>query len=100
MASTEFIPGSREFKFGDRVRISDNHHWAQGATGTIAEPTDQIRRVYGDWNNLEHEVASIAGTIRCYWVKFDEAHPDADGHGPYEEGGIDSRFIEPLPTEG
>lgn len=99
MGTSGFIPGSREFQLGDRVRISEEHHWAKGATGTVSEPNEQMRRVYRDWQEVCREVRSLAGTIRCYWIKFDSAHLDADGHGPYQEGGIDSRFMERLQSE-
>jgi hypothetical protein len=100
MGGLDYIPGSREFQLGERVRISQDHHWARGANATVIEPPEQMRRVYGDWSEVHREVPSLEGTIRCYWVRFDEAYRDADGHGPYQEGGIDSRFMEPLTTEG
>jgi hypothetical protein len=94
MGASEFAAGSKHFRLGDRVRVSKTHHWAKGATGTVAHPNEQVRRVYGDWHGLAHEVKSVMGIIRCYWVQFDHAHLDAQGHGPYQEGGIDSRFME------
>jgi hypothetical protein len=78
------------FSVGDRGRISEAYHWAQGATGTIVEPP---------WPNPPagqnfREVPSPEGLLRFYWVEFDEPHEDDERDGyRYSSGEIDERYL-------
>jgi hypothetical protein len=38
----------------------------------------------------------VRGTLTFYWVRFDEAHDDGSGDGPYIEAEIDASFLEPV----
>ena len=78
------------FSKGDRVKISEAHHWAQGATGTIAEhPWPGLPR-----GQCFRDVPSLQGLLRFYPVQFDEPHEDGerDGH-LYAGGEIDERYL-------
>ena len=78
------------FSVGDRVRISEAYHWAQGGTGTIVEHP---------WPSLPagqrfREVPSLEGLLRFYWVAFDEPHEDGERDGyRYSSGEIDERYL-------
>lgn len=88
-----------KFKLGDRIRISQNYHWAQGASGTITEPPPFVRQLVAGqapWQGWRRFVPGVSGAIEFYWVTFDEPQVDADGDGPYTGGEIEADVIEPL----
>jgi hypothetical protein len=88
-----------EFKLGDRVFISKNYNWAQGAAGTIANPPDFVRNlVEADtpWEDYKRFVQGSEGIIKFYWVWFDEPQYDPDGDGPYKGSEIEGDMIELL----
>jgi hypothetical protein len=88
------------FKLGDRVRVSEEYHWAQGALGTIAEPPDFAKQLVEDqapWGGLSRIVQGTKGPIEFYWVCFNEPQQDADGDGPYLGGEIESNAIGSAP---
>jgi hypothetical protein len=80
-----------EFSAGDRVEITEDYHWAQGALGTI------IQHPMGDLTDsgraLFRTVSAVKGQLRFYWVKFDATHIDADGDGPYSDAEIDGDHL-------
>ena len=78
---------------GARVRISDKHHWAQGASGTVAEPPDYVRELTSDWVEYRRLSFSAQGPRVFYWVVFDEPHDDGSGDGPYSEAEIDADYL-------
>jgi hypothetical protein len=79
------------FKLYQRVRISGDCHWAQNATGMIAEPPTHMVEGYGD--GVSRVVESSRGPIVFYFVQFDSPQYDADGDGPYPASEIDDRDI-------
>jgi hypothetical protein len=86
-----------KFKVGDRIRISMNHHWAQGATGTIGEPLPFLKQIVEDeapWDGIPRFVSGRHGPIEFYFVWFDEPHLDGDGDGPYKGGEIKADALE------
>lgn len=81
------------FKIGDRVKISNNYHWAKNATGKISQRLFTIEDE--EWiENYYRDVKSLKGKIRFYWIKFDSPHFDSDGDGPYSEAEIDSEYLQ------
>lgn len=77
------------FSAGDRVRVSEDFFWAQGATGRISEPPSAVTEISGPWDEgLSRREVSAIGTNTVYWVWFDESQYDADGDGPYRGGSI------------
>lgn len=83
----------KDFVIGDRVCISEQYHWAQGISGTIAEPPDAVVSMVNDWQGPWRIVEALRGPLRFYWVEFDEPQTDADGDGPYFGAEIDSAFL-------
>lgn len=81
------------FSVGDRVQVSPEYHWAQGAMGVIASPIHEILQLTPDRQESRRSVLSRIGTITFYWVDFDEPQIDADGDGPYGGAEIDARFL-------
>ena len=74
---------------GERVRVSDDFFWAQGAIGTVSFPPDEVVAISGPWDgNLTLLENSALGTNTVYWIWFDEPQHDADGDGPYRGGCI------------
>jgi hypothetical protein len=72
------------FKIGDRVRISEKYHYAQGATGTVAYPLDGIVELCQDsypWEGCRRTVQGANGPIEFHWVIFDEPQDDGSGDG-------------------
>ena len=68
-----------KFQIGDRVRISTNHPWANGAAGQIAEPPDHVRSQAQDnqpWDRGRRIAFWAAGPVVYYWVAFDEPQDD------------------------
>jgi hypothetical protein len=98
---------------GERVRVADTYHWAQGATGTIAP------RPFADVESFEllHQhglsedalaelvrrsaltqprvVESLKGPLLFYLVDFDQPQYDSDGDGPYASAEIDASALLP-----
>jgi hypothetical protein len=83
------------FKVGDRIRISDDYHWAQGALGTIALPDDMVVRLSADvpWHGCWRHVQGVNRLFTFYWVTFDEPHTDEEGDDLYSSGEIDSDYL-------
>ena len=87
------------FKPGDRIQISKNYPWAQGALGIIADPPDFARNLVAEeapWEGHRRFVQGVAGPIETYWVWFDEPQLDPDGDGPYKGSEIEAEAIEML----
>lgn len=87
------------FKPGDRVKISKNFNWAQGASGTIDDPPDFARELVeaeASWQGHQRFIPGVQGFIEMYWVWFDEPQFDPDGDGPYRGSEIESDAIELL----
>jgi hypothetical protein len=77
------------FAEGDRVRVAQSFLWAQGATGTIAAPPDEVTKISGAWDHgLTWQEKSALGTNTVYWVWFDEPQYDPAGDGPFIGGCI------------
>jgi len=83
----------KEFVTGDRVRISEQYHWARGATGTIAMPPEAVVSMGNGWQGPWRIVEALRGPLRFYWVEFDKPQRDTDGDGPYFGAEIDSAFL-------
>ena len=81
------------FSVGDRIKISENYHWAKKATGEVVAPPKYIVEISKGWKGNVRELNSLKGILLFYWVKFDEPQIDADSDGPYQEAEIDSNFI-------
>lgn len=73
----------KNFKARDRVRITQDYTWGQGAIGTIDTGVPNI-------------VEGVKGNIYCYSVRFDIPQIDADGDGPYVLATIESDYLELL----
>ena len=74
------------FISGSRVQISVDHHWAKGASGTIADYPDYClellggeRVICGCWSLVN----TTSGQKKFYWIVFDRPQNDNDGDGPY-----------------
>lgn len=83
----------KEFVIGDRVRISEKYHWAQGVTATVAQPPTAVTTIVEGWQGPWRIVEALKGPLRFYWVEFDEPQIDVDGDGPYFGAEIDSTFL-------
>ena len=72
------------FRTGDRVRVSPDHPWAQGAPGVIRD----------GWPTWPREARDADGAVTTFvLVHFDEPQHDADGAGPYASAEIDVAFL-------
>jgi hypothetical protein len=86
---------SKRFLPGDRIRISEDFHWARGATGTVSPPPPQVTAISGPWDEgLTRRERTAVGEQIVYWIWFDEPQMDADGDGPYKGGSIVDQAIE------
>lgn len=81
------------FTPGRRVRVADDYHWAQGATGVIQEPADELKIFAEGWSDGGRVVPGTAGPMTFVWVEFDEPQLDGDGDGPYHAAEIDVRVL-------
>jgi hypothetical protein len=79
---------------GDRVEVSNEYHWAGGATGVIALPIELVTAVTPDRQGSCRTVAGVRGSVTFYWIDFAEPQLDADGDGPYCGGEVDARYLE------
>jgi hypothetical protein len=84
---------SKQFAAGDRVRVSNDYHWATGALGTVVRPPDGIVQMFKGWNGISLETTNLTGKQVSYWVKFDERQTDSDGDGAYAEAEMDAEFL-------
>ncbi len=80
----------RQPLLGDRVRITPECPWAQGATGQV------IGGIAGDRMRYRRTVLASDGQRVYYFVAFDRPQIDASGEGPYIGGEIESRYLELL----
>ncbi len=90
-----------KFHPGDRIRISSDYNWAQGAYGTIDDAPYFARELVQDeapWQGHRRFVKGIKGPIEIYWVWFDEPQRDPDGDGPYSGSEIEAEAIELVET--
>ncbi len=95
----DFENAGPTFLLGERVHISRNHHWGQGALGTIAQPPEYVKQLVKDlapWVDWHRYVQGVDGQIKFYWVNFDDPQFDADGDGPYRGGEIRADVLERL----
>jgi hypothetical protein len=78
------------FGVGERVVVSNDFFWAQGAIGTVAKVPPEVSMLSGHWDNdgLTWQERSALGENTVHWVWFDEPQRDADGDGPYRGGQI------------
>jgi hypothetical protein len=74
-----------EFANGSRVRVRRDPQFGPGPWP--AEPTG---RVVG----APEEVQGREGTLRTYWVEFDEPQLDTDGDGPYYKSQVLEKYLE------
>jgi len=72
---------------GQRVKVRDDYHWANGAIGTVL--------IHPANKSLTRTVKARIGEKAFVWIKFDSGQIDADGDGPYGEAEIDLDFVEP-----
>jgi len=84
---------AKEFLIGDRVRISENHHWAKRALAIVAEPPAAVAEMVNGWEGAWRTVEAVKGPLRFYWVEFEQPQRDADGDGPYGGAEIDSEYL-------
>ena len=63
---------SDRLSYGDRVRVLDSYHWAEGERGTVMQQGD---------------------SPMTYWIAFDNARFDTDGDGPYQAAEIEQEFL-------
>ena len=88
---------THKFGIGDKVRISNESHWAKDALGTISELPRFIQQTVKDESSGQvshHLVKGTKGMLKFYWVNFDEPQFDADGDGPYKGGEIKEEMLE------
>ena len=80
------------FKPGDRIRVSEDHFWAKGATGTVAAfPGLLAENMTGALlDNATMSVPGRRGPIAQSWIVFDVPQIDGDGDGPYAAAAVDS----------
>jgi len=88
----------KHFSLGDRIKVSDKHHWAKGVMGTVIHPPTSVVEFSDGWRGVHREVPSLRGRLLFYWVRFDSPQLDADGDGLYAEGEIDSSYLLPIGT--
>ena len=84
---------SDRLSYGDRVRVLDSYHWAEGERGTVTVPPHVVKELAGDWHDLHRMVEQQGGVPMTYWVAFDNARFDADGDGPYEGAEIPREYL-------
>ncbi|MFA4831311.1 MAG: hypothetical protein WC862_03950 [Patescibacteria group bacterium] len=84
---------NKQFYIDDRVKISEDYHWAQLATGVIKVPPKATVDLRGDWNGYTRTVKTLKGDKLFYWILFDNPQYDADGDGPYSDAEIDSEYL-------
>jgi len=87
------------FEVGDRVRVIDAEFrtfWANGATGTVAEPPAPMLALADGWSGHVRTVATVNGPRPYHWVILDEPRRDSDGDGPYSQAEIAATSLHPL----
>ena len=87
------------YNVGDRVRVSKEFTWAQGATGTIGLPFEGVDDILaGDvpFEGCRRVTRGRKGPVVSYWIIFDEPHFDEDGDGPFPAAELPDCAIEPF----
>ena len=85
------MSGAPSFRVGDRVLVQDTYFptfWANGVTGTIAEPPAAVLGLTDGWAGHTRMVQTRKGLRAYHWVLLDDARVDGDGDGPYREAEI------------
>jgi hypothetical protein len=86
------------YRVGDRVMVDDRDFptfWANGATGTVAEPPAVILALADGWSGHVRMVGTTKGLRPYHWVVLDEPRRDSDGDGPYREAEIAASSLQP-----
>ena len=83
------------FSLGDRVRITDETHWAHGATGTITEPPELARAVGPGWNEFSRPAFDDENAT-VYWVKFDTPQTDPEDETEYDGAEVNAKCMDIL----
>lgn len=93
--------GMGRFQVGDRVVLSGHWEFDDGVIGTITLPPDTLVHLCepGEWEGCRRVSDSERGPEVTYFVKFDEAHDDGSGDGPYWGAEIDAESLRLLKAE-
>lgn len=83
----------QKFMEGDRVSVSLEYRWAQGAKGTVGMPPAVVRRIASNWQGVCREVRGVRGPIFYYWVYFDSPVIGPERDGPFVGGEIDGEYL-------
>lgn len=81
---SEGTPPTR-FQHGARVRLTPDHPWAAGATGTLASFPHDVRELIGSKAPTPAKLQELFSgpdpeSNVSYWVVFDEAVVDDEGY--------------------
>lgn len=91
------------FRCGDRVRVYENGHIFNGATGTVLNaPSELCHRVEG-WSGCRKIEPSCNGPLTFYWVVFDNPQSNSVASGPCEAAAVAESHLSPVdhgPPEG
>ena len=87
-----------KFACGARVLVSDDYHWAGGASGVVtAYPNFISDNCSGELvDEATMAVPTVQGIAYQSWVTFDAPQRDSDGDGPYRAGMIDKSALASL----
>jgi len=87
------------FQVGDRVLIDEREFptfWANGATGTVANPPGPVLALADGWSGHVRTVPTVKGPRAYHWVVLDEPRRDSNGDGPYHEAEVAVASLRPL----
>jgi len=67
---------SKDFSPGDRIRISEDYHWAKGELGSIMQPPDYVVNFADGWVGIHREVSFSRGNAD---LLLDQIRPASNG---------------------
>ena len=63
---------NKNYKLGNRVKVTEPGHCFQGAVGTVSEPPLALKQEHG-WTSFKHtNDVDYTGSVALYWIWFDE----------------------------
>lgn len=83
------------YVLNQKVLIRADHPWAAEALAVIVEAPVEVRSLANEWETGYSRVfRTPRGLTRSYWLRFEFAHIDADGDGPYAAAEIEEFYIQ------
>jgi hypothetical protein len=84
---------SSEMPIGTRVMVRATDFWADGATGRLRAPPEEVKDRAWGWSGHVRCIPTRKGKARFYWVELDTPRRDGES-GPFNAAEINADNLE------